>query len=309
MNISQRELRFFITTAALKNISRASEILNISQPALTRAIKEMEAQLGAQLFQRTTRQLALTFEGERFLPIAQRLLQDLDQAVNDLREQSSGLQGTVTLAVGTAFGCTLLPDILRGFTQTHPGVRVRIRDDNSAGITQRVIRSEVDLGIGSLIGNDSDLQCQLLLTAPLGLLADSSHFDLSGDLSRLPLLKESDDTSIMHLLRSHGSGLISQMNLGVEVSSLAIQLALTKAGVGVAVLSALGASHPEAAQLQFLPITPTVEREIYVIQRADRRLSPSTRALLKAIQSGTYRTKLHPAVRLAETNAVSNHGA
>ena len=89
-----------------------------------------------------------------------------------------------------------------------------------------------------------------MLRAPLGLLAPPHCYTLKeADVRgqpRLSLLKESDDTSIMQLLRMHGSELLAPMARGVEVSSLSIQLALAAKGVGVAVLSALGASHPSA---------------------------------------------------------------
>lgn len=308
MNLSQRQLQMFVTTAALMNISRASEALHISQPALSRALQELEGQLGVKLLQRTTRQLALTHEGAHFLPVAQRLLRDLNQAASDLLEQTTGLTGAVTLALGTAFGCTVLPGILRSFALSHPGVRLRLIDDNSAGISSRVIRAEADLGIGSLFGDTSNLKCHLLLTAPLGLLGDPARFDLnaavkSGDLSTLPLLKEPNDSSIMQVLQSRGSALVPQMGKGIEVSSLALQLALAQAGVGVAVMSALGASHPLASGLQFVPIKPAMAREVFMMQRRDRELSPSARAFANALRAGLSQAALHRSVQLLTSNS------
>ncbi|MGB4117947.1 MAG: LysR family transcriptional regulator [Polaromonas sp.] len=295
----------FVTTAQLMNVSRAGEALHISQPALSRALQELESQLGVKLLLRTTRQLTLTHEGSQFLPVAQRLLRDLQQATSDLREQATGLTGSVTLAVGTAFGCTVLPAILRSFAISHPGVRLRVIDDNSAGISARVIRAEADVGIGSLFGDTSGMACQLLLTAPLGLLGDPTRFDLAsavktGDLNQLPLLKEPTDSSIMQVLQNRGSALVQQMGKGVEVSSLALQLALAQAGVGVAVMSALGASHPQASGLQFVPLKPAMQREVFMMQRRDRELNPSARAFANAVRAGLMQAVLHGSVQLAE---------
>ncbi len=302
MNLTQRQLRMFVTTAALTHISRASEALHISQPALTRALKEFETQLGAPLFVRTTRRLSLSAEGERFLPVAQRLLHDLQQAADTFQEQASGQQGMVTLAVGTAFGCTVLPGVLQAFVQSHPQVRVRVVDDNSAGITRRVAHSEVDFGIGSPVGDRGTLQYRKLLSAPLGLLAHPAHYRLKAwaradELGQWPLLKESADTSIMHMLRTRGSGIVAQMDEGVEVSSLALQLALVRAGVGIAVLSALGASHREAQDLKFAPLRPAVAREVFVITPQGRAPSPAAKALVDAIVQGTAQASLHPSIK------------
>lgn len=264
-------------------------------------------QLGVALLQRTTRQLSLTPDGQQFLPVAQRLLRDLEQATADLREQAKGLTGSVTLAVGSAFGCTVLPEIIRSFSASHPGVRLRLVDDNSAGICSRVRHAQADLGIGSPTGDMGGITCKLLLTARLGLLGDPARFNLpvTGKLDAieamdpLPLLKEPADSSITLTLSSHGSALVSHMSRGIEVSSLALQLALAQAGVGVAVVSALGASHPAAKGLQFVPLEPALEREVFMMTRSDRALNPSARALEVAMTAGLARTVLHPNVRLA----------
>jgi LysR family transcriptional regulator, carnitine catabolism transcriptional activator len=302
MNLTQRQLRMFTLTAGLGNVTRASEQLHITQPALTRALKEFEAQLGLALFRRTGRRLALTHEGERFLPVASRILKDLERAVDDLREQAQGLSGTVRLATGTAFGCTLLPKVLASFKASHPAVRVRLVDDTSGGVLERVSRADVDLGVASMVGDTATLECRSLLTAPLGLLGDARRFPLrpamgSASLRTLPLLKEGPGTSILHALQTQGSGLVAQMEAGVEVSSLAIQIALAQAGVGVAVLSGLGAAHPAAAGLLFVPLRPRITRELFLVHRRDRALSPSARALAQAIRDTARSAPLHPAIR------------
>ena len=304
MNLTQRQLRMFAATAAAGNISRASEALHISQPALTRGLQEFESQLGVTLFQRTTRTLKLTHEGERFLPVAQRLLGDMELATAEIREQVTGMRGTVSVAVGTAFGCTVLPEVLRRFSQSHPDVKVRLMDDNSQGITARVSRAEVDFGIGSPVGDSGPLLCARLLSAPLGLLGDDAQYPLATfardqDLTALPLLKEAADTSIMHMLRTHGSDIVSHMGQGIEVSSLDLQLTFARQGLGVAVVSALGASHPLAQGLCFVPLRPTISRDVFTIQRRDRAASPSARALMQAVTEAMRRVHLHPAVQIA----------
>lgn len=306
MNLSQRNLRLFTTTAALGHVSRASEVLHISQPALTRAIKEFESQLGFSLFDRTTRRLALTSEGAQFLPKAQALLRDLDNAVAELRPVGHGVNGHLSLVVGTAFACTVLPSVLRRLKQDHPGIQVSVVDDNSAGITRRVAHAEVDFGIGSAVGDTQLLSCTPLLDAPVGLLANPKVFALKArasvaDATRLPLLKESSDTSIVALLRSRGSDLLALMEGGLQVSSLSVQIAFAAEGMGVAVVSALGASHPQAASLSFAPLSPVVRREVMLMRRRDRAQSPITLAFAQTLHTTlatTRQMKLRPGVRV-----------
>ena len=307
--MSERQLRLFVTTAALGNISRASEALHISQPALTRAIAVFEQQMGTPLFARTTRRVLLTPEGEAFLPTARRLLQDLSEAGCMFKPQGKGIQGHLAVAVGSSFGSIVLPSVIAQFQAAHPGVRLRVVDDNSEGITRRVRLCEVDLGIGSPVGDIDALQCDRLLCAPLGLLSQPEHFRLTEEdacgVPRLPLLKESADTSIMQLLRVHGSALLAPMAHWVEVSSLAIQLALARSGVGVAVLSALGASHPEARTMQFVALKPLVQRELFLMRRRDRPPSMALRAFVDMVWRCLPSAPLHPQVRLESPPAAA----
>lgn len=308
MNLNQRQLRMFTVLAQEGHFSRASALLHISQPALSRAIQELESQLGLALFNRTTRQLSLTPDGLRFLPMAQRLLRDMAQITDDLRAQASGVRGTVTVALGAAFGSVLLPPLLQQFRQAFPQVQVRLLDDNSAGITSRVLKAEVDLGIGSPIGDTAALSCERLASAPLGLLWPAEHNTSPRDgpapARDLPLLREPEDTSIMTILRMRGSPLVARMQQGIEVSSLGMQLALVHAGVGLAVVSALGASHPMAQGLRFEPLEPTIEREIFLMTQRTRLLSEPAHAFLLTIRSAFHAPaqpwpQLHPLVRMA----------
>lgn len=304
MNLTQRQLQLFTVTADTLNLSRAAERLHLSQPAFTRALQALENQLGLRLFDRSTRRMALTADGQRFLPAAQRLLDDLRHAVADLQGQGTALGGRVVVALGTAFGGCAMPRVLAGFGQAHPAVRVQLLDDNSQGITARVAQGEVDFGIGSVVGAAAGLVAQPLLQAPLGLLAQPAHHRLPArpSLDRahaLPLVKEAEDTSIMQVLRAQGSPWAAAMESGVEVSSLSLQLSLVHAGLGVAVLSALGASHPQAEGLAFVPFGPRVWRQLFLLHRRDRPLRPAASALAEAIRSALPAIAWHSSLRLA----------
>jgi LysR family transcriptional regulator, carnitine catabolism transcriptional activator len=305
MNLSQRQLQLFLTTAETLNLSRASERVHLSQPALSRALQALEAQLGVTLFHRSTRHIELSADGRRFLPHAKRLLDDLQQAVAELRGRESGIAGRVTLMVGTAFGCSVLPRALRLLAEHHPAVKVQLTDANSGAITAAAVAGDVDLGIGSVVGPAPGLQLQPLLSAPLGLVWNRAVHRVPArptprSAAGLPLIKESEDTSIMQLLRAHGSPWAQTMEGGIETSSLALQLALVQAGLGISVISALGASHPQAVGLGFAPFSPAIERHVQLMWRRDRPLRPAARALAQALQGALAPPwKLHRRVRAA----------
>jgi LysR family transcriptional regulator, carnitine catabolism transcriptional activator len=181
-------------------------------------------------------------------------------------------------------------------------VRVQLIDDNSRGITERVHDGAVDLGIGSVVGAGGALSGTPLLSAPLGVIAAPARHGLPAratlaQLRRLPLVKESEDTSIMSLLREAGSPWVGPMEDGVEASSLAIQLALVAQGLGASIVSALGASHPMAQGLLFVPLRPLLLRHVQVLQRKDRPLRPAAAALVAELQRAAAAAPLHAQVR------------
>ena len=311
MNMSQRQLSMFVATATLAHITQASEALHISQPALTRALRAFENQLGCRLFSRTTRRVTLTPEGALLLPRAQALLRQMSAAQEAVRGHTGQLQGPVTIAVGTAFACTVLPIALTALNAQHPGLRLRIIDDNSQGITARVARAEVEIGIGSLMGRTTTVASEKLLTAPLGLLGRSDSLpcqpsvrvsDVNGSL----LLQEPEDSSIAHSLSAQGSDWRKKMERGTEVSSLAIQLAMAHAGAGLAVMSALGASHPQAKGLRFVPLRPRLQREVFLMHHIHHPPDEATATVCDFIRWALAQAALLPGIKRVASNTALN---
>ena len=303
MNISQKKLSLFIATAEAGHITHASEILGISQPTLTRALAKFEAELGVELFSRTTRRLSLTTEGTRFLPLAQRLLHQMEDAFDVLHGHAQDITGRVSLTMGSTVGGTLMPPMLKLFIRRYPGVRVGVVESYGLETTKAVRSGQVDLGIGTPQGDIAGLRCDLLLQAPLGIVYRPEQFRIKDGsletLANLPILEEGPNSSIIDLLRINGSPIVSMMSKGIDVTSLTMQLALVQAGLGVAVLSALAASHPQAAGLEFMPLEPVIERPVFLLQRNDRPAMPAIDALVQMILNDLQMENLRPEIRRA----------
>ncbi|MDZ4190229.1 MAG: LysR family transcriptional regulator [Hydrogenophaga sp.] len=302
MNLSQKQLLLFITTAQTGHITQASERLGISQPTLTRALARFESDLGVMLFHRTTRRLSLTPEGQRFLPVAQRLLNEMENACEVLQGGSDAITGRVSLTMGSTVGGTLMPPQLKMFMRRHPGVRVRVVESYGLETTKSVRSGEVDLGIGTPQGDIAGLRCDLLLRAPLGIVYRRDQYKIRDGgletLSNLPILKEGPNSSIIDLLRISGSPIVSMMSKGIDVTSLTMQLALVQAGMGVAVLSALAASHPQAVDLGFTLLDPPIERPVFLMQRTDRPANPAVAALAQVFLRDLQLVDLRPELQL-----------
>ncbi|MEH3148404.1 MAG: LysR substrate-binding domain-containing protein [Methylobacterium frigidaeris] len=145
--IDLRQLRQFIAVAEELHFHRAAARLNMSQPPLTAAIRRLEAEVGAELIRRGNRTVALTPAGRALLDEARRTVRQADRAVEAARDAAAGRCGTLRLVfVGSAlYG--RLPALIRRFRQTHPAVRLELREAPTARQVAWLRRGEADLAV------------------------------------------------------------------------------------------------------------------------------------------------------------------
>lgn len=287
MTASIKQLRAFVEIARRGNFTRAAEALSLSQPALTIIINQFEDILGVRLFDRTTRRVRLTQEGSAFLPTAERLLHDFDTAIDDLRAVAERRRGRVGIAALPSVAVRLLPDIVAKFTLRYPGISVHLHDDNASGVQQRVLRGEVDFGIGSRWEDSADLEFRPLLSDPFGLVCPADHPLASARgpipwqaLGGHPFLGLARDTGIWPLLHRVSDLPESVLAPQYEVSNIATLEGMLQAGLGITALPALAVPRRRELRLVFRPLTnPVLHRDLCAITRRGRSLSPAAESL------------------------------
>src|SRR6476659_9332685 len=124
-----RHLRYFIAVAKTCHFGQAAEQLHVAQPALSYAIRQLEAELGASLFTRTTRQVSLTAAGEFLQAEATRILAGVDDAVRGARRIAAGRSGLVRLGLTGTAAFSHLPRIARVVKRELPGVALEVQAD------------------------------------------------------------------------------------------------------------------------------------------------------------------------------------
>jgi len=169
-------LRAFVQVARDRSFSQAAEALFLTQPAVSKRIAGLEADLGSLLFDRVGRQVFLTEAGRHLLPRAEQILAGLA----DIQRELSNLSGRVTgpLAMGTShhIGLHRLPPILRGYTDRYPEVELDIRFMSSELISQAVAQGELELGVITLpLQPEAPLQLQPLWRDPLRFVVAEGH--------------------------------------------------------------------------------------------------------------------------------------
>ncbi len=123
-----RHLRYFIAAAEEENVSRAALKLHVSQPGISRQIRDLEEEIGFQLFERSAKSLKLTEAGKFFLAESKTILQRADDAVKNARAVAGGINGEINVGYAPSLTIQILPQALRKFQEKFPGVRVALHD-------------------------------------------------------------------------------------------------------------------------------------------------------------------------------------
>ncbi len=142
-----RVLRYFLTVVREESITKASEVLHITQPTLSRQLAQMEEEIGVKLFDRGTRKIRLTNEGILLRRRAEEILQLVDKTEKELVEQEEQVEGRVSLGCGETASVTLLPELIRNFHQKYPFVTFDIFTATADLVKEQMDKGLLDLGL------------------------------------------------------------------------------------------------------------------------------------------------------------------
>lgn len=292
MSVNLRHLEAFVAVARLCSFTRAARLLNVSQPALTVQIRQLEETLTVRLLDRNTRSVRLTRVGEELAPVFERLLAEIDGVVAGAKELSSVSKGVVRVAALPSIAATLLPRVIAAFRKQHPGVSVVVRDRVEQQVVSMVREEEVDLGIGSPGDAETGLDFTLLFKDHMSLVMSAGSPLLRKkqiglkDLAGFPLILLGAESSVRHLLNRALDSLGVSVTPEYEVTLMSTVAGMVRAGLGVAVLPSVALEMGELTGLRSRPLRePMLTREIGVLRRSGRTLSPAAESFLHLLTS------------------------
>jgi DNA-binding transcriptional LysR family regulator len=276
-SIQLNQIEAFVEVARGGSISRAAEVLAVSQPALTARIQGLEEGVGAALFVRTRSGTRLTEAGRALLPYAERALGALEQGRELVGEVAGGTGGRLTIGAAPAVSTYVLPRVLREFQAVHPGVQLSVRSGHSDELLDMVLREEVEVGLMRPIRHP-DVTLTPLYTDQLVLVVPPDHRFAGvegiemGEMAPEHLILF-DRTSSYHELTSsifREAGI--QPRGYIEVDNIDAAKRMVEEGLGIALLPHTSVSGELGdGRLIGVPIrdmTP-VRRQIVVVRRRD----------------------------------------
>ena len=301
MNINLNQLRVFVAVARLGNFTRAAERLHLSQPSMSLHIRQLEQDLGVRLFDRSTRSVALTRAGDDFLPTAERLLDDVQSAVASVAELAARRRGRVAVAVLPSVAAELLPRAIAALHARHPDITVSLRDDVAELIPARVRSGEVDFGLGAIDTIDPDIAGSPLVSDELIAVFPPSHPLATASstkttwraLAKYPFVAMSRDSSVRRLTEQAfaRNGLV--LEPAFEAKYMSTTIGIVAHGLGVGTLPSSAVSMAQHAGLAHAEIgRPVMKRQIGIMTRRGRSLSPAAEALVAALKAATRARKM-----------------
>jgi DNA-binding transcriptional LysR family regulator len=184
MAFTLRQLQYFIAVAEQGSVTRAAQNLSISQSSITEAVKELETDLGVELFERHPRGLHITHNGHQFLRHATKILADVSDARRSFSQEREARGGKLNLGVTSLVAGYVLSDLLARYRRACPGVDVSAIEDNGSYLEHLLVGGELDVAV-MVISNLRDrmaLQAEIIETSPYRLWLPLGHPLVSADI-------------------------------------------------------------------------------------------------------------------------------
>jgi DNA-binding transcriptional LysR family regulator len=292
MNLTLRQLRAFAAVAETGSFTAAAATLHLTQSALSVLVRELEREMGVQLFDRHTRRVVLSEAGREFQPSVQRLLADLAGAVAGVTDLRDKKKGVLRLAAPQLMACTLMPRVIAAYRARHPDIDVRLADTLPEHLLDGVLSGEVELAVGQDVAIETTIERRTLFRDRHWLICPPGHpfarrrkvrwselgpytFIAPTRDFRQRVLPELDADAREFMLRATTQ----------EVSYMTTALGMVASGLGLTVCPTYSASLVKAHGLQMVRLDqPDFHREVCVYGASRRSLSPAAASFVELLE-------------------------
>lgn len=290
-NPTLEDLRAVLTLIETGSFRAAADELGLSPSALSRQISNLEERLGARLYDRDTRNVALTTTGEAFARVAERMINTVEDGMMEFNAHLSAKHGRLTIAGLPSVTAGLLPRLLASFSAQYPDIDLRIIDSLSGSVLEAVEAGVADIGFtAGTVSTRTRLAFSPLMDdefvavgAPDGPLAEDRSYTWS-ELIAMPFIAMAEGTSVRELIDGATLRLGQTLNPRFEVAHLATAGALVAEGLGITALPTLTLPVLHMDSLIQRSISDFgARRRIGLVRRQGRSLSPAAKAFLAHI--------------------------
>jgi len=293
VNVTIKQIRAFIAVAKTHSFAEACEILHLSQPALSIAIKNLEQTVGGKLFVRTTRSLSLTPEGLEFLPVAKRLLADWDDAFIDLKNLYALNRGKLSIAVMPSFASSILPKYIKNFSESYIGINIKIHDVIAEDAVAMVREGRAEIALTFEPDKADDLlfnplfEDSFVVALPVGhkLLTNKSVTWV--EISDEKFIALQKPSNIRYLIDASLQENNIYLNIEYETNQLTTIGKMVSTKLGISAVPDICTEIFQAYGVECRPLVkPSISRKIGIVTRSRYPLSSAGQTFADMLKSG-----------------------
>ena len=241
MNIDFELYRIFYTVAKNQNITKAAEELNISQPAISKSIKNLEEQLKGQLFIRTKRGVILTEEGKEFYNYIKKAIEYITSAENKFSELINLETGSIRIGVSTTLTKEFLLPYLKKFHKLYPNIDIQIITNISSELITKLKNGLIDIVIMNIDENNIDKDIELIKCKEVTncFIVNESYKHLLNkelslkDLNKYPLILQTNGSVTRNFINDFAKKNNVILKPNIELASYTLVVEFTKIGFGI----------------------------------------------------------------------------
>lgn len=294
-DLSSRQLHCVVALARYGSFVAAAADLGLSQPALTRAIMRIEQTLGVRLFTRSTRRVALTAAGREFVPVAERLIADLDIGIQNMRTLGTRQRGRLVIASLMSVAYGLLPGIIAAYRTRHTGIDLELREGVLSAVTEDVRSGLADFGIGDITNASAipaAVEAEALSDSAFRVVLPGGH-----PLARKRSLRMGDLRGESIIAMPFGAGMRRSIDSAaaaagiafdrtITVSQFATIFKLVQASVGLSIVPELALSSGAYEGLVSRALRePSLGLRLGLLRLRDRPLSPAAEGFIELLRT------------------------
>lgn len=297
MDSTLRQLSAYAAVARVGSFTAAAAQLRVSQSSLSRAVADLERQVGARLLERDTRNVELTAAGVEALRIAEQIVNAHQSGMKELERFLLGESGTVAVATLPSVAAVLLPEVILDFRRQRPQVAVQIMDGLEQSVLSRVLTGDADFAIttgepsGQLEHRPLVRDRFVAVLPPDHALSDRPEVTWD-DLAREPFLAVGRASSVRRLTDAAFAQAEARSVPAAEAGNVATVGGLVAAGLGVTAMPALVLPLLGTGPFIHRPLVePTLHRRLDIALRARRPLPPAADRFLETLRE--FRARRH----------------
>ncbi len=252
------QLRYFQAVAEFGNMSRAAERCNIAQPSLSQQLQKLEATLGARLFDRLGRGVALTDAGRALLPRARRILADVREIEANLLRESTDFFGALVVGAIPTIAPYLLPPAMGKLRRAHPDCQASVREDLTEHLAEALADCQIDCALLSTPLEHELLDVEVLAEEELLVVVAASHPQAGQGSIGIAELRGQPTVSLeeMHCLGRQIQGFCATRHVAPQVVCRTTQIAtiveLVALGMGISIVPEMAAASDRSGRCRYL---------------------------------------------------------